>query len=263
MSDTIFAKVIMTVQFQALHYADSLREEASKIEFEPGDNYETVENKLDEIMRLRGRANELEREALPSTKDLFLFLRTCDYGTIKPRFVEMIDDVNGFRPYYSQVIYIENGFVKISFVTKLDSSYQSLEEMEYCINEEPFFKSRTGGHVGNYCKYPSRVDPEDQLGELEMSADVFRTTDETGKHFWEDPALGWERQEEEEPEDSDTEEDEVKHPFYMTHEQLFGEPREMDLDEVYATKVLGLKPKQKWSKRFIPKPIRALFKRVH
>ncbi len=237
MSETIYVKVTMTVLFQALNYADSLRDESNQIEFAIGEDFEAVDLKLQRIWKLRDRANELDREALPSTKDLFLFLRTCDYGTLKPRYVEMIDDVNGFRSYYSHAIYVENGFVKISFVTKLDSGYRSLEDMEYCINEEPFFKSRTGGHVGNYCKYPSRIDPSDQLGELEMSADVFRVTDQTGKNLWEEPGLGWERQEEEEPEDSDSEEEtpkeEATHPFYMTHEQLFGKPEpptEVDLD---------------------------------
>jgi hypothetical protein len=231
MSTPIFVKVVMTVLFQDLSFAEYYREEADEIESDE-----------EERRRLLNRANELDCEDLPNVDEMYEFLCLCD--TDKPRFLEMIEDANCYRKTTAERIYVEGERVKISYVTTTDPDhfgYESPEEMERFVNQDPFFKSRTGGHVGNYCKFPSRDDPEDQLGELEMSADVVRVTDETGETVWEDA------------EESDEEPGQT-HPFYMTHEDLFGEADGLSLDDKEPA------PTQKWSKRFVPKPIRSAFK---
>jgi hypothetical protein len=271
MSAPIYIKVSLMVLFYDVNHADYYRAEADKINVDLNDDESDSprcvsvfdESKREEKRRLLSRADELDWEELPNTDEIYEFLCSCDQNVLKPRFVEMIDVVNCFRPHYSNSIYIQDDEVWISFVTILDPSYiYGIEEMECFVNEEPFFKSRAGGRVGNYCNFPSRVNPEDQLGELSVSCMVFPVTDITGKVLIE------EEEEEEEYSDiedldnlsdsGEEEEDKVKHPFFMTHEQLFGEPQtgSVDLDEVVTP------PKQKWSKRFVPKPIRSVFKTI-
>jgi hypothetical protein len=240
---TVFVKVNAMVLFQDLSFAESYRTDA-------------LANGLsdDERERLNERARDLDSEELANVDEIYEFL--CAGDDIKPRFVEMIEVMSMFQPHYSDSIWIDGDNVRISFVTTLDEkcyTYQDSEEMEYYLNEDPFAKSQIGGPVGNYCKFPSRVYPEDQLGELTVSVDVTRVTDETGEVVWKEPD---EETDEESVEESE-EEQETKHPYYMSHEDLFGEPRSvsLDLDD-------DIPKKKTMSKRFIPKPIRSVFKTV-
>jgi hypothetical protein len=196
MSAPVFVKVTMTVLFQDLSSADYYRECADEIDVSDDEDGEAsprcVAEDSDRQRKqwLLERANELDREDMPNVDELYEFLSSCD--TDKLRFLEMIEDANCYRPHRSAKIYVEGERVKISYVTTAEPDhfgYESPEDMERFINQEPFFKSRTGGHVGNYCKFPSRENPEDQLGELEMVADVVRITE--GGDAWEEPVRDW------------------------------------------------------------------------
>ncbi len=241
MSAPVFVKVTMSVLFQDLTSADYYRELADEIDVsddEDDPRCVAEDSPSQQKQWFLERANELEREDMPNVDELYEFLSSCD--TDKPRFLEMIEDANCYRPYRSAKIYIEGERVKISYVTTAEPDhfgYESPEDMERFINQDPFFKSRTGGHVGNYCKFPSRDFPEDQLGELEMVADVVRITE--GGDAWEEP-------------ESD-EEEEATHPFF--NEELFGEPEGLSLDEEQEA------PRApSWSKKYVPRPIRRVFK---
>jgi hypothetical protein len=239
--------------------ADYYVEEAAKIEIDEDDDEADDTLKAMKIALLE-RARELEAEELPNVDEVYDFL--CE-----DRWLEMINATVCWQTFYSPKIYIIGGDVMISFVAEFDNCKETfgcseIEELEDIWNEEPFYKSRVGGSVGNYCKMPSRKHSDDQLCELTVDVRLDYVTDETGETVF-DP---FEEEEsdvedldrlsdiEEENEESE-EEGEVKHPFYMTHEELFG-PKEIDLDDVKPDK------KQTWSKRFVPKPIRAIFKRI-
>lgn len=237
MSATIFVKVTMMVLFQDLSFAEFYREEANEIDVELSDDESEEKQISKDDMRkmcvkrdLLNRADELDQEDLPNTDEIIGFLCSSDQNSLKPRFVEMIEDVMCFKPFYSPSIYEEGADVKISFIATLNSTnWETPDEMERSINDQPFFKSRTGGHVGNYCKFPSRTNPEDQLGELEITADVVRVTDITGDFIWIEEETDEETAELSE-EESEDEEPAATHPFYMTHEDLFG-PKDVSLDD--------------------------------
>lgn len=263
MSAPIFVKVVMIVLFKDLSFADSYREDARALDVDASDDEsddefqrpvsKSVERKVREKRELLERANQLDNEDLPNTDEIIGFLCSCDSNSLKPRFVEMIEDVMCFAPFYTPSIYEEGEDVKISFVATLNTLvWETTAEMERNINDSPFFKSRTGGHVGNYCKFPSRTNPEDQLGEFEITADVFRVTDITGDFVWiedesEDETVSL-------SEDESEEEPTATHPFYMTHEDLFG-MKDVDLDtEVDLDEPAPVK--HKWSLFSLLKPKR-------
>jgi hypothetical protein len=252
-----FVKATMRVIVNDYNDADYYVEEATKIEVDEDDD-EADETLKEMKNALLERARELEREELPNVDEVYEFL--CEN-----RWIEMINNTVGWQTFYSPKIYIEGEDVMISFVTDFESCKETsgcseIEELEDVWNEEPFYKSRVGGSVGNYCKMPSQKYLDDLLCELTVDVRLDYVTDETGETVF-DPF----EEEESDIEDLDrlsdieeeSEEDgEVKHPFYMTHEDLFG-PKEIDLDEIKPVK------KQTWSERFIPKPIRGIFKRNH
>lgn len=191
----MFVKVEMRVLFEDITHADYYREEAEKIEVDSDSDDECFENSLIMIekrnkkRRFLKRADELEREELPSTQELFQFLIENDECMSKSRFEEMIDVCVLWHPTYNSNIYVKNDEVMISFVIETDpnSECSSIDEVEDLVNSDPFEKSRTGGRVGNYCKFPSRNNKNDLLGELDVDAFVTRVTDITGETKLYDP----------------------------------------------------------------------------
>lgn len=231
----MFAKVVMRVLFEDRSDADYYREEA--------ENYD--EDGCDK-RRLLKRANELDAEELPSPEELYAFLSEIDAD--KPRFAEMIDVCVLWRTVHHAQLHLDGDEVKISFVME---TTEPIEELEELIGDDPFFKSKVGGHVGNYCKFPSRKNSDDQLGELNVDAFVTRVTDLTGEHEW--------VEEDDETADvsDDESDDETMHPFYMTHEDLFGEPSGLDMDSPELGPGLGPR-KKNWT--IIPSVIRNVFR---
>jgi hypothetical protein len=261
-----FVKSTMRVVVSELNDAEYYQEEAEKIAVDEDD--EEADETLKQMkIALLDRAKELEEEELPSVGEVFKFL--CEVDNNEPRYISMIKDTICWNKIYSPKIYIEGEDVMISFVADfVDCSkyfeQSEIEELEELWNEEPFYKSRVGGSVGNYCKMPSRKNLDDQLCEFVVDVRLVFVTDETGEQVFdpfEDEDSDVEDLEklsdiEEEEDVSSEEEGEVKHPFFVTHESLFGPSDGLDLDSVPYVK------KPSWSKRFVPKPIRAIFKRV-
>jgi hypothetical protein len=198
------------------------------------------------------RAKELEREELPSVEELYDFL--CDEGNDDARYMDMINCTLCWNTApHSCKIYMEGENVMISFVADFEEAQPwncTIEELEDIWNDEPFIKSRIGGQAGNYCIFPSRTNSSDRLCELSVDVSLVFVTDVTGnKEYCE------ESDEESDIEDLDVYDEEVKHPLYVRHESLDS----VDLDDIEETPLVV---KQTWSKRFVPKPIRSVLKRL-
>ena len=221
----MFVKVVMRVLFEDRSDADYYREEAEGYESDD----ECVEKR-----RLLKRASELDAEEFPSPEELYAFLSGVDAD--KPRFAEMVEVSVLWHPVHRAQLHLDGDEVKISFVLETSDKMETVEDVEETIGDDPFFKSKVGGHVGNYCKFPSRKNSKDQLGELNVDAFVTRVTDLSGKYEWVE-------EDDETADVSDEESDEeTRHPFYMTHEELFGESDGLDLDAP------EIRPKKtKWS----------------
>jgi hypothetical protein len=258
MSAPIFVKVEMTVLFQDLSFAESYYQEADEIDVDTDSDDESSEcdqMKRREKRRLIAHGEELDSEDIPNADEIFGFLCSSDCGESKPRYIEMIEDVACFKSFHYPAIYLDDNHVKISFVTRLDTTdWESEWDMERSINDSPFFKSRTGGHVGNYCKFPSRVYPEDQLGELEIAADVVRVTDFTGDTVWVDVETDDEKTADVSEDESEEEPTAVRHPYYMTHEELFG-MKDVDLDLDAPMQAPTQARKKGWGFLFKPKRV--------
>jgi hypothetical protein len=261
-----FVKATMRVIVSEENDADYYREEAEKIDVDEDDD-EADESLKQVKIEFLERARDLEQEDLPNVDEIFKFL--CDVDYTDPRYIEMIKSVVCWNKFYSPRIYIEGEDVMISFVADFNDCKEYfgesvIENLEDMWNYEPFYKSRVGGSVGNYCKMPSRKNQDDQLCEFEVDVRLVYVTDESGDVEF-DPFEEEDSDVEdldklsdiEEEDESTEEEGEVKHPFFVTHESLFGSSAELDLDSVSYVK------KPSWSKRFVPKPIRAIFKRIH
>ena len=253
--DMSFVKATMRVIINDYSDADYYVEEATKIEVDEDDD-EADETLKQMKIALLDRARYLDSEDLPNADEVYDFLSG-------ERHLEMIRDVLCWNRFYSSKIYIEGEDVMISFVADFVDCMEyfgqsEIEELEDLWNEEPFYKSRVGGSVGNYCNVPSRKYSDDKLCELMVDIRLVYVTDESGETVLEDDDSDVEdldKLSDIEEEDTSEEEGEVKHPFFVTHESLFG-PEELNLDSIEVVK------KQKWSKRFIPKPIRSIFKFV-
>lgn len=233
----MFVKVEMRVLFEDITHADYYREKADKINIDLDSDEEMFENELmkkQKIALLR-RAEELEREEIPSVEELYEFLTENDMCMSKARYEEMIDVCVLWHQTYNSKIYIKNDVVMISFVleTDPDSHCSSIEDIEELVNSDPFEKSRIGGKVGNYCKFPSRMNPNDLLGELDVDGIAFRVTDLSGKVKWVD-----EESNEDELEESD-------------EETMEPELVEVDLDDIPYTKI---QKKTGWSIMSLFKP---------
>jgi len=256
-----FVKAIMRVLVDDETSAEYYREQACEIDVDE-DVEEFVSDEIEEMKQkkraLLERARELEAEDLPGLDELYVFLCGEDGG--ETRFNSMIDDILCWcTGVISPRIYIDKGEINISFVADFEKCQKyftcdAIEDLEDLWNEEPFFKSRVGGHVGNYCKFPSRLNSKDLLCELTVDLRLVFVTDETGNVEYDPDEV------ESDIEDLDNlsdDEEEVRHPFFVTHESLFGPPGEVDLDlDTPPTK------KRSWSKMFVPKPIRRLYKRI-
>lgn len=166
----MFVKVELRVLFENITDADYYREEAEK-------------NDIETKMRFLKRADELDQEEMPSNQELIDFLTQNDEGMSTSRFEEMIDVCTLWHHTYNSKIYLKNDTVMISFVLETDpnSPCASLEDVVELVNNTPFEKSRIGGHVGNYCKFPSRKNNDDLLGELDVDAFVTQVADITGE----------------------------------------------------------------------------------
>lgn len=229
-SEEMFVKVVMRVLFEERSEAENYRELA--------EGYDS-DDECCERRRLLKHANELDAEELPSSEELFAFLSEKDYDI--PRFAEMIDVCVLWHPVYNARLYLDDDEVKISFVLETSDKLDSVEAVEETIGDDPFYKSKVGGHVGNYCKFPSRIHKDDQLGELNVDVFVTQVTDLTGNVEWIEDDGDTAELSEEESDEGD--EEEPSHPFYMTHEDLFGKS-DVDLD---AIEVVHPPKKSKWS----------------
>ncbi len=256
----------MRVIVSEFNDAEYYQQEAEKIDVDEDDD-EADETLKQMKIALLDRAKELEEEELPNVDEVFEFL--CGVDDNDPRYIQMIKDIVCWNRFYTPRVYIEGEDVMISFVADFNDCKEyfersEIEELEDLWNDSPFFKSRAGGSVGNYCKMPSRKNQDDQLCEFEVDVRLVYVTDESGEQVF-DPFEDEESDVEdldklsdiEEEGESTEEEGEVKHPFFVTHESLFGPSEEVDLDSVPCVK------KPSWSKRLVPKPIRAIFKKVH
>lgn len=238
----MFLKVVMRVLVQNessdtdYYLAESAKIDVDYDSDEEFDETTCVEKK--EKRWLIERAEELDAEPEPRIEELYLFLCEHDPHGSKSRYLEMIDCALGYQPFHNPRIYLEKGDVKISLTLETES----LEPIEEMLEDDPFDKVISGSPTGCFCKFPSRTNPNDLLAILEIDAVVTRVTDLSGKTEW----IEYEESEDETAELSDTEsnDEEVKHPFYMTHEQLFGY-KEVDLDTVEVPTPLVKKPR--WS----------------
>jgi hypothetical protein len=230
-SEPIFVKIELRVLFEERTDTDHYRE---VIECLRGSNCPLDQ---EAIKRFKVRINKLEEEPEPSAKELYQFLISQDPDSDVPRYLDMINACVLWKPTYSAKIYLENEDVKISFVMQAEDE-EFIETIEEILDDDPFFKSKVGGQVGNYCKFPSRHDPGDLLGVLNIVSTTMRVTDISGKTKWTEL---WEPLRD----DSDDEEVPVVNPFV----------KEVDLDD---EEVVQAKPK-KPSRRFVPKIVRRLF----
>jgi hypothetical protein len=255
-----FVKATMRVIINDYSDADYYVEEAAKIDVDEDDD--EAEMSMKELkMAFLDRARDLDAEDLPNVDELFCYLRG-------DRHLDMIRDIVCWNHFSSPKIYIEGEDVMVSFVADFNEckdyfGESEIEALEDLWNEEPFYKSRTGGHVGNYCNVPSRKNFDDKLCELTVDLRLVYVSDESGETeidpFEEESDIEDldHLSDIEEEEESSEEEGQVKHPFFVTHESLFGS-KDVDLDSIESSA-----KKPTWSKRFVPKPIRAIFKRVH
>lgn len=226
----MFVKVELRVLFDDQSDAEYYREQADKIDAVEDSDDEGFDEKSIEKRMLSDRADQLEREPDPTPRELYDFLLEMDESGSNPRYWEMINVCILWNPMFNPMMFIRNDEVRISFVVQTDPNYEcsSIEAIQRLIDNDPFSKSHIGGCVGNYCKFPSRVNPDDLLGLLNVDGFCTRVTDSSGTTIWMEEVV----REDETVELSDDESDEevATHPYYMTHEDIFG-PQTVNLDE--------------------------------
>lgn len=154
----MFVKVELTVVFRQISYAENYREESQ---------YTT---NIEEKNRLLKIADQLDEEDIPTVNEIYDYLNEKDPNNEcnPPRYVEMIDVCSSFIKTYNHHIYMTNDNVIIYFEMNTTETI----DMLYSLLDTPFEKSWSGGHVGNYCKFPSRNNINDQLGQLDVKAKI-------------------------------------------------------------------------------------------
>ena len=234
MSKPVFAKVILRVLCNDCSEAENLRDEADAIDVDSDD------------------------EPLPSVEEIYAFMSEKEsyvaywvegspvYISKKTRFEHLIEccACAGYGPTsYSHRLFVKNNNVFVSFVTQLNENkypYDSIENMETELNDEdPLFKSKVGGQVGNFCKFPSRDNKENLLGEICIDATVTRVTDLSGKTEWEEPESDATYTDSDDESTISESSNEVGNPVFQ----------DVDLDsEVCLDDVILLPKKRRWAR---------------
>jgi hypothetical protein len=222
----MFVKVELRVLFDDQSDAEYYREQADKIDAVDDSDDEGFDEKSVEKRMLSDRADQLEREPDPTPEELYEFLLEMDEDVGNPRYLELINVCIIWNPMFNPRMFIKNGEVRISFVVQTDPTYEcsSIEAIQRLIDDDPFLKSQTGGRVGNYCKFPSRVNPDDLLGLINVDGFCSQVTDSSGSTIWVEEEVKDDDEETADLSDDESEEEVTTHPYYMTHEDLFGPP---------------------------------------
>lgn len=258
MSKPVFAKVILRVLCNDCSEAENLRDEADAIDVDSDDESDSNFDEKLKKAHILMCADKLDAEPLPSVEEIYAFMSEKEsyvaywvegspvYISKKTRFEHLIEccACAGYGPTsYSHRLFVKNNNVFVSFVTQLNENkypYDSIENMETELNDEdPLFKSKVGGQVGNFCKFPSRDNKENLLGEICIDATVTRVTDLSGKTEWEEPESDATYTDSDDESTISESSNEVGNPVFQ----------DVDLDsEVCLDDVILLPKKRRWAR---------------